>query len=147
MLKQQLPTFFVYLWITSVLHFVDHLSFAHSTAQAVLSAAMALRGVYERFLHSPTPSSLSESASLHYVTTATTFSQSGPIVRHLDTQSRTVVKKKSENVVDAVEGHHSIVLVVDTTLEFLSSGGAYLPGLENFVTDKIATIPIVRCLP
>lgn len=102
---------------------------------------MALSAVYERFLGSPNPLSLAENATLHYVTTLKTFSQSGPIVKHLEDQNKKEVKKKSEKIISAVEGNNTIALQVETTLEFISGGGAYLPGLENFVTDRIVTFP------
>ena len=104
---------------------------------------MALTAVYERFLASPNPLSLSEKASLHYVPTLTSYTQSGPIIRHLENQNKDVVKIKSQKVISAVEGASSIALEVDTTMEFVSGGGAYLPNLENFIVDKIATLPLV----
>lgn len=104
---------------------------------------MSLRAVYERFLASPNPLNLSDTASLHYVTTLTSFTQAGPVVKHLEAQNKSVVRKKAENIVSAVEGIASLALEVETTLEFISDGGAYLPGLDNFVTDKIVTIPMV----
>jgi hypothetical protein len=105
---------------------------------------MSLKAVYEKFLASPTPLSLSENASLHYITTLTSFAEAGSIIKHLEAQNKSVVKKKAENIVSAVEGNGSLALEVETTLEFISDGGAYLPGLDNFVTDKIVTIPMVR---
>ena len=104
---------------------------------------MSLQAVYERFLGSPDPSSLTEDACIHYITTLTTFHNAEPIVKHLQTQNRSVVKKKAEKVIGAVEGQSALSLDVETTLEFISGGGTYLPGLENFVTDKIVTFPTV----
>ena len=105
---------------------------------------MALRTIYESFLASPNPLSLSENASLNYITTLTTFTNAGPIVKHLENQNKSVVKIKNSKVIGLVEGQNSLSMDVETTLEFNSGGGAYLPGLENFVTDKIATFPTVR---
>jgi hypothetical protein len=105
---------------------------------------MSLKSVYERFLASPNPLSLNEHACLHYVTTLTSFSDSGPVIKHLETQSKTAVRKKSEKIVSIVEGSGSLALEVEATLEFISDGGAYLPGLDNFVTDKTVTLPMVR---
>lgn len=107
---------------------------------------MSLRAVYERFLASPNSLGLSENASLNYIPTLRTFTQQGPIIRHLENQNRNEVRKKSEKVIEAVEGQSSLSLDVETTLEFISSGGAYLPGLENFVTDRIVTFPTVSWL-
>ncbi|KAJ9615295.1 hypothetical protein H2200_001370 [Cladophialophora chaetospira] len=102
---------------------------------------MALKGVYQRFLDLPNPISLNENASLHYITTLTTFSSSGDIVRHLESQNKKVVRTKSAKIISVVEGSNALALEVETVLEFISGGGAYLPGLENFIVDKIATIP------
>ena len=107
---------------------------------------MSLAAVYERFIASPNPLNLAENASLHYIPTLTTHSQPGPIIRHLESQNKNVVSIKSAKTISVVEGQNAVVVEVDTTMEFVSGGGAYLPGLENFVADKIATIPIV-CMP
>ena len=104
---------------------------------------MALTAIYERFLTSPNPLSLSENASLHYIPTLTSYTQSGPIIRHLESQKNNMVKMKSQKVISAVEGASSVALEVDTTMEFIGSGGAYLPNLDNFIIDKIAILPIV----
>jgi len=105
---------------------------------------MGLQAVYERFLASPNPLNLAESATYQYVTTLTSFKQQGPIIKHLEVQQKDVVKKKAEKVISAVEGLTSVAFIVETTLEFISSGGAYLPGLDSFIIDRIATLPVVR---
>ena len=105
---------------------------------------MALKGIYQRFLDVPNPISLSENASLHYIPTLNTFSSSGDVVRHLESQNKKVVRTKSARIISAVESSNALALEVETVLEFISGGGAYLPGLENFIVDKIATIPTVR---
>lgn len=107
---------------------------------------MSLRSVYERFLASPDSLRLSENASLYYIPTLRTFTPSGAIIRHLESQTKSEVRKKAEKVIGSVEGQSSISLDVETTLEFISSGGVYLPGLENFVTDRIVTLPTVGLL-
>jgi hypothetical protein len=105
---------------------------------------MSLKSIYQRFLEVPNPISLSENASLHYITTVTTFNGPNAIIRHLEDQNKKVVTIQSAKVISAVEGQTSIALEVETTLEFISGGGSYLPGLEEFVVDKIATFPTVR---
>ena len=107
---------------------------------------MPLKDIYQRFLDHPNPISLCENASLHYITTLTTFSRSGPIVQHLEGQNKKVVKTGSAKIISAVEGSNALALEIETVLEFISGGGSYLPGLENFIVDKIATIPTVRPL-
>lgn len=104
---------------------------------------MSLREQYERFLASPNPLALSETATLHYVTSLQSFNQPGPIVKHLDSQNKNVVRKNAEKVLGGVEGQSAIALEVETTIEFLSNGGAYLPGMDNFIVDHVATIPVV----
>ena len=105
--------------------------------------AMSLTAVYERFIASPNPISLAENASLHYIPTLTTHSGSGSIIRHLENQNSKVVKIKSAKTINAIEGQNALAIEVETVLEFVSGGGAYLPKLENFVADKMATLPIV----
>jgi len=104
---------------------------------------MSLRSIYQRFLEAPNPISLSDNATFHYITTLTSFSSPAAIIRHLETQNKKVVQTKSSKVISAIEGHRSLALEVETVLEFISGGGAYLPGLENFIVDKIAVIPTV----
>ena len=105
---------------------------------------MTLHAIYEKYLASPGLSALSQSASLSYVTTLTTLKEAEPIIKHLERQNRSVVKTKSQKVISAIEGQNALAADVETTLEFISGGGAYLPGLDNFIVDKIATFPVVR---
>lgn len=107
---------------------------------------MSFKAVYERFLTAPNPLSLTESATLHYVPTLKSFAQQGPIIRHLESQNKNDVKLKAARIISTVEGQNALVVEVETILEFISGGGAYLPGLENFVVDKIATLPMVSLL-
>jgi hypothetical protein len=47
-----------------------------------------------------------------------------------------------------VEGTNALAVEVHTTLELLSGGGSYLPGLDdNFLADRIVTFPIVCMSP
>ena len=104
---------------------------------------MGLQAIYEQFLKSPNPRVLAENAILQYVTTLKTFNKAGNIVTHLADQNQNVIKKKNEKVVSAVEGLTAVAVIVETTLHVLSSGGAYLPGLDSFILDKEAVLPIV----
>ncbi|KLJ11086.1 hypothetical protein EMPG_13628 [Blastomyces silverae] len=105
---------------------------------------MSLKTVYERFLADPAAASLSADAALHYISTTTSFSHPEPIVKHLITQSR-ALRKKAEKIVHAVEGARSLCLDVETSLEFISGGGAYLLELDdNFLVDRVVTVPIVH---
>ena len=105
---------------------------------------MALKAEYQRYLTSATPDVLSENASLHYITTLTTLNTSAAIVRHNKAHEK-ILKKKEERVLTAIEGQNELSLEIDTTLEFISGGGAYLPGLDdNFVADRTVNFPMVR---
>ena len=105
---------------------------------------MSLKAIYQEFLDSPNPLSLASNASLNYITTLTTFTEPGPIVKHLEVQNRMVVKKKAEKIIGAVVGHDSLSVDVETTLAFISGGGAYLPGMDgSFLVEKVTTLPMV----
>ena len=104
---------------------------------------MSLQLTYERFLASPKADSLAQDAVLSYITTLTSYSESATVIRHLESQ-RKIVRKKSEKALNAIEDGHALFLEVETVLEFITDGGAYLPGLENnFLADQVVTLPIV----
>ena len=106
-----------------------------------------MAATYKQFLASPSSSMLADKASLHYVTTTTSVSGSTEIIKHLDLV-RKQVKKKNEDILHTVDAQTSAALEVDTRLEFLTSGGPYVPGLDdNFVADRIVDLPIVRSGP
>lgn len=105
---------------------------------------MSLSAKYQAFLNSPSAGALADSATLHYITTLTSINDAAAILKHLAVQEK-LVRKTGENVLSVVEGAHELALDVETTLEFLSGGGAYLPGLDdNFVSDRIVTFPMVH---
>ena len=104
---------------------------------------MSLQARYQSFLAKPNASLLTAEASLNYITTLTTVNTNLGIVKHLANQEKTL-KKEEERVISSVEGDSAICLDVETTLEFLRGGGAYLPGLdENFLSDRVVTFPVV----
>ena len=106
-----------------------------------------MSATYKQFLAAPSSSLLAAGASLHYVTTTTSFSGPTEIIKHLNTL-RNQVRKKKEDFLDLVEGPTSIAVEVETTLEFVTSGGAYLPGLDdNFLADRTVYLPVVCCRP
>lgn len=105
---------------------------------------MALQAAYKQFLAAPNSSSLASNASLHYVTTTTSFNGATEIIKHVSSL-RNQVRKKKEEFLDVVEGQNALVVQVDTTLVFQTSGGAYLPALDdNFLSDREVYLPIVR---
>jgi hypothetical protein len=104
---------------------------------------MTLRDSYAAFLNNPSTGALASNATLHYITTLTSIQDATAIIKHLAVQEK-MLKKKSQKVLDAVEGHTALSADVDTTIEFQSGGGAYLPGLDdNFVADRTVTFPMV----
>lgn len=104
---------------------------------------MALQDIYKSFLAHPGSELLSDNASLHYITTLTTINSSAAIAKH-NTAHQKVLKKKEEKILNCVEGADAVCLDVETTIEFLSGGGAYLPGLDdNFVADRTVIFPVV----
>ncbi|KAK0631997.1 hypothetical protein B0T14DRAFT_490442 [Immersiella caudata] len=105
---------------------------------------MALQTAYKQFLAAPNSSALAENASLHYITTTTSYTGPTEIIKHLGTL-RHQLKKKKEAVLYAIEGQNALATEVDTTLEFVSGGGAYLPGLDdNFLADRTVYMPIIH---
>jgi len=104
---------------------------------------MALQAAYKRFLAAPSSSDLADDASLHYVTTTTSFTGATEIIKHLGSV-RNKIKKKKEDALFAIENQHALALEVDTALEFVSSGGPYLPGMDdNFLADRSVTLAVV----
>ncbi|KAI6782238.1 uncharacterized protein J7T54_002475 [Emericellopsis cladophorae] len=99
---------------------------------------------YKQFLALPTTSVLDDKASLHYVTTTTSISGATEIVKHL-TAIHKQLKKKQEDILTEVEGQDKLALEVDTVIEFLISGGPYLPGLDdNFLSDRTVYLPVTH---
>ncbi|KAF3001544.1 hypothetical protein E8E13_009586 [Curvularia kusanoi] len=105
---------------------------------------MTLSDTYQRFLDRPSQGALADKAALHYITTLTTISDAPAILKHLQVQEK-LLKKTKQQVVSVVEGRHALSVDVETTIEFVNGGGAYLPGLDdNFVADRTVTFPMVH---
>ncbi|KAF2705123.1 hypothetical protein K504DRAFT_460898 [Pleomassaria siparia CBS 279.74] len=105
---------------------------------------MSLSAKYQAFLNNPSAGALADNATLHYVPTLTSINDGAAIMKHLAVQDR-LIKKTGNKVLNVVEGAHELALDVETTLEFISGGGAYLPGLDdNFVSDRIVSFPMVH---
>lgn len=105
---------------------------------------MALQSTFKQFLAAPNPTFLADNASLHYITTLVTHNTSAEIIKHLGSLTRQL-KKKDEKFLHVIESEDALAVEVETTIEFLTGGGAYLPGLDdNFLADRTVTFPIVR---
>lgn len=106
---------------------------------------MALQAAYKQFLASPNTSALTDDASLHYVTTTSSFAGATEIIKHL-AAVRNKIKKKKEGALFAIESQNALAIEVETVLEFVSSGGPYLPGLDDqFLADRTVSSVIVGC--
>ena len=102
-----------------------------------------MASTYNQFLKSPSTSLLGDQAALHYVTTTTSIYGATEIIKHLNTLQKQVRIKK-QDVLNLVDGETAIVAEINTTLEFQTSGGSYLPGLDdNFLSDREAYLSIV----
>ncbi|KAK8218180.1 hypothetical protein IWZ01DRAFT_140846 [Phyllosticta capitalensis] len=105
---------------------------------------MSLRASYEAFLATPSASALAPQASINYIPTLTTVADPEAVIRHLSAQTK-VLTKKNEKILGAIEGESGLCLDVETTIEFSTGGGAYLPGLDdNFLADRIVVFPMVH---
>ncbi|WYZ34442.1 hypothetical protein EsH8_I_000718 [Colletotrichum jinshuiense] len=103
-----------------------------------------MSATYKQFLAAPNSSLLAPNATLYYITTTTIYNGPTDIIKHLNTL-RNQVKKKKENILDVVEGRDAIAAEVETSLEFVTSGGVYLPGLDdNFLSDRTVHLPIMH---
>ncbi|KAF4984837.1 hypothetical protein FZEAL_65 [Fusarium zealandicum] len=103
-----------------------------------------MAATYKQFLAAPSASLLADNAALHYVTTTTTFAGPTQIIKHISALQRQVTKKK-EDVFNIIDGQNVVVFEVDTGLGFQTSGGPYLPGLDdNFLSARDVYLPITH---
>lgn len=104
---------------------------------------MSLSARYQAFLARPSSDALVDNATLHYITTLTSISTAPAIVKHFTVQEK-LLKKTGDKVLNAIESSNALSLEVETTIQFLNGGGAYLPGLDdNFIADRTVTFPMV----
>lgn len=168
-----LPSFFLHPWtiiyLSPLLNHIYHVcniaiaitrpspppSLSTVCPPSQTSANMALQAVYKQFLASPNSSVLAQNASLHYITTTTSYNGPTDIVKHFSSQ-RNHIRTKKENVLNVVEGQNTLAVQTELALEFLDNGGAYLPGLDDqFLSDRLVHIAVVSdamhsalyCLP
>lgn len=105
---------------------------------------MSLEQVYTRFLAAPRAEALDPSATFHYITTAVSINGPDKIIGQLQRENLKQLKKRVEKVLAAVASGNSLVLEVETEIEFLTSGANWLPGLDdNFLADHIVRFPVV----
>ncbi|KAI4161433.1 MAG: hypothetical protein LQ342_004836 [Letrouitia transgressa] len=104
----------------------------------------SLKAIYQGYLAEPNAIAFASDASLNYIPTLTTINKSDAIGKHITAHQR-VLRKRHENLLSAVEGDASLCVEVETTIEFITGGGAYLPGLDdNFLADQVVTFPIIH---
>ncbi|KAJ6161794.1 hypothetical protein N7485_010024 [Penicillium canescens] len=83
---------------------------------------------------------LADDVSLIYVPTTTKIESRDAVISHVKKQDY-VVKKRSEQIISSIEGSDALCLDMETTLEFMEGGGAYLPSLDdNFLADRVMHI-------
>ncbi|KAM0714953.1 hypothetical protein Q7P37_009418 [Cladosporium fusiforme] len=105
-----------------------------------------MASTYLSFLASPSASVLAPSASINYITTTTAISEPTAILKHLQIQSKQVVKKE-EQVLSTIEGANGVFVETQTTLQFHNGGGAFLPGMdENVIDERIVTFPLLHAV-
>lgn len=108
---------------------------------------MTLQAVYKQFLAAPNSSVLAQNASLHYITTTTSFHGPTDIIKHLSAQ-RSQIKKNKEDLITVIEGQDALAVQTALAVEFLDNGGPYLPGLDDqFLSDRVVDIPVVSFCP
>lgn len=108
---------------------------------------MALQAVYKQFLAAPNSSALAQNASLHYITTLSSFHGPTDIIKHLNS-TRNQIKKNKEELLNVVEGQNALAVQAELTLEFQDTGGPYLPGLDDqFLSDRTVYLPVVSLTP
>lgn len=108
---------------------------------------MALQAVYKQFLAAPNSSALAQNASLHYITTLTSFYGPTDIIKHLSS-TRNQINKHKEELINVVEGQNALAVQAELTLEFQDTGGPYLPGLDDqFLSDRTVHLPVVSHVP
>jgi len=108
---------------------------------------MSLQKIYTRFLAAPSVDQLDPAITFHYITTAVSVNGPDAIVKQLKRESLSQLKKRVEKVLASVETSDSLVLEIETEIEFLTSGANWLPGLDdNFLADHILRFPVVSFL-
>lgn len=102
-----------------------------------------LKDSYKKFLNNSGDAPLAANVSLIYVPTTTRIDGADAVKNHVSRQAR-IVKKTSEQVINAIESSNALCLDIEVTLAFVEGGGAYLPTMDdNFLIDRVATIPTV----
>ncbi|KAI1499627.1 hypothetical protein F5X99DRAFT_388941 [Biscogniauxia marginata] len=105
---------------------------------------MALAAVYQQFLTAPNSSQLAADASLHYITTTTSYRGATDIIKHLNA-ARNQLKKEKEEFLSVIEGRDALAAEVDTVLKFATGGGPYLPAMDdNFLADRVVYLPVTH---
>ncbi|KAJ5899948.1 hypothetical protein N7495_004692 [Penicillium taxi] len=100
--------------------------------------------LYQKFRANPRNGEVADNLSYIYVPSTTTFEGKDAVINHLSRQSA-AVKKNKEEVINTIESSDALILDIATTLEFVESGGAYLPHLDdNFLADRVVTFPTLH---
>lgn len=106
---------------------------------------MSLEQTYTRFLVAPNADVLDPAVTFHYITTAISVNGPQDIIRQLNQENQRQLKKRVQKPLASIETSNSLVLEVETEIEFLTSGANWLPGLDdNFLADHIVRFPVVH---
>lgn len=104
---------------------------------------MSLQSAYKQFLAAPNSSLLASDATLHYITTTTSYKGATEIIKHLATV-RNQIKKKKEDVLNVIEAQTAAAIEVEMSFEFIT-GGPYLPEMDdNFLADRVVSLPMIH---
>jgi hypothetical protein len=98
---------------------------------------------YQSFLARPIATHLAEDASVIYTTIAEYLQGADAIVKHFNKNNQ-LFSKRSDKQLSAVETQDTLVYETDTTIEFRTGGGLFLPGLDdNFLSDQTVNFVLV----
>ncbi|KAL2870060.1 uncharacterized protein BJX67DRAFT_304704 [Aspergillus lucknowensis] len=105
---------------------------------------MSLKDLYQRFLADPRSAPLAPDVSLIYITSTTELKGAEAVLKHL-TKQQHILKINSQVVIDTIQGSNSLSLDVETDVQFVTGGGAFLPNLdETFLLDRVAKFPAIH---
>ncbi|KAJ5763008.1 hypothetical protein N7533_001689 [Penicillium manginii] len=103
-----------------------------------------LKDAYSKFRANPRHAPVAANVSLIYVPSTTRIDGADAVASHTSRQSAHL-RKKSEKIISEIESSDSLCLDIETTIEFLEGGGAYLPSFDdNFLADRVVTFPTLH---
>ncbi|RPA82618.1 hypothetical protein BJ508DRAFT_86508 [Ascobolus immersus RN42] len=99
---------------------------------------------YQSFLARPVAGHLAEDASMIYTTTADLIQGADTIIKHFSKNNQ-LFSKRSDKQISVVETQDTLVYETDTSIEFRTGGGSFLPGLDdNFLSDQTVNFVLIH---